>query len=370
MPHNVPQSFASYFRQWQSWVPLIALITLGLSLGYHELPLLAYGCVAVVLAASVISAVHHAEIVAAKVGEPFGSVVLAIAVTLIEVGLIIMLMTSGGGETASLARDTIFSAVMITMNGIVGLSILAATRGRALGHFNAEGARTALASVSLLAVLTLVLPRFTVSEAGPAFTGTQAAFAAIASLIIYTAFLVTQTSRHRDFFLPVNKEGKALRMAHAEPPSGRIALASFGMLLAGLVGVVGLAKVCSPGIEQAVLAAGLPESFVGVVIALLVLLPEGLAAWKNAREGKLMISLNLGYGSAMASIGLTIPAVILANRWLHTHLLLGLTSLQLVLLISTVVLSAMTLAGRRVTRQQGILHMVLAGAYIFFAMVP
>lgn len=370
MAHNVPTSFSVYFRQWQSWVPIISLLILGFSLGLPELPAFAYVGVGGVLAASVIAAVHHAEVVAAKIGEPFGSILLAIAVTLIEVGLIVMLMTSEGAEAASLARDTIFSAVMITMNGIVGLSILAATKGRALGHFNAEGARTALASVSLLAVLTLVLPRFTVSQAGPAFTGTQAAFAAIASLIIYSAFLVTQTSRHRDFFLPVNKEGEALPIAHAQPPRTPIALASCALLLAGLVGVVGLAKVCSPGIEHAVLAAGLPESFVGVVIALLVLLPEGLAAYKNARQGKLMISLNLGYGSAMASIGLTIPAVIVANRWLHTHLLLGLTSLQLVLLISTVVLSAMTLAGRRVSRQQGILHVALAGTYIFFAMVP
>lgn len=183
-------------------------------------------------------------------------------------------------------------------------------------------------------------------------------------------FLFTQTVRHRDFFLPVAQKGAVEDDSHADPPSTRAALLSLGLLLVALVAVVGLAKVESPVIEEVVSAAGFPQSFVGVVIATLVLLPETLAAARAARQGRLQTSLNLAYGSAMASIGLTIPTIALASLWLSGPLQLGLGAIQLVLLVLTVVVSVLTVVPGRATRLQGEVHLVLLAAYLFLAVVP
>jgi Ca2+:H+ antiporter len=326
--------------------------------------------VAVVLAAAVIAAVHHAEVVAHRVGEPFGSLVLAVAVTIIEVALIVTLMASGGKDTSSLARDTVFAAVMITCNGIVGLSLFVGALRYRLISFNAEGTGAALATVTTLAVMTMVVPTFTTSAPGPEFSTAQLAFAAVISLALYGMFVSTQTRRHRDFFLPVSDDGALLEDDHAEPPTDRATLASLGLLLLSLVAVVGLAKVESPAIEAGVAAAGFPQSFVGVVIALLVLLPETLAAVNAARRKRIQISLNLALGSAMASIGLTIPAIAVASIWLEGPLLLGLGATQMVLLALTVVVSVLTVVPGRATRLQGGVHLVLLAAFVFLAINP
>jgi len=164
---------------------------------------------------------------------------------------------------------------MITCNGIVGLSLLLGAIRYRVVRFNAEGTGAALATVATLATLSLVLPTFTTSRPGPQFSPAQLAFAALASLALYGAFVLTQTVRHRDFFLPVTSAGEVVEAEeHADPPTARTAVTSLVLLLVALVAVVGLAKVESPAIEAGVAAAGLAPSFVGVVIALLVLLPE------------------------------------------------------------------------------------------------
>jgi Ca2+:H+ antiporter len=315
--------------------------------------------------------VHHAEVVAHRVGEPFGSLVLAVAVTIIEVALIITLMLSGGEKSASLARDTVFAAVMITCNGIVGLSLLLGAIRYQVTMFNAEGTGAALATVATLATLSLVLPTFTTSRPGPEFSPSQLAFAAGASLVLYGVFVLTQTVRHRDFFLPVTSAGVVVEAEeHAEPPSTRAALLSLALLLVALVAVVGLAKVESPAIEAGVAAAGLPASFVGVVIALLVLLPETIAASPNPLRDRVQTSLNLALGSAMASIGLTIPAIAVATLWIDVPLQLGLGATQMVLLALTVVVAVLTVVPGRATRLQGVVHLVLLAAFVFLAINP
>lgn len=355
---------------WVVIVPVLALVVLGLSWG-RDLATLAVALVAVVLGAAVLAAVHHAEVVAHRVGEPFGSLVLAVAVTIIEVALIITLMLSGGAKTASLPRDTVFAAVMITCNGIVGLSLLVGAVRHHLVSFNAEGTGAALATVATLATLSLVLPTFTTSRPGPEFSPSQLTFAAIASIVLYAAFVLTQTVRHRDFFLPVNSAGVIIEAdEHADPPSSRAALTSLALLLLALVAVVGLAKVESPAIEAGVEAAGLPASFVGVVIALLVLLPETLAATRNALRDRIQTSLNLALGSAMASIGLTIPAIAVATIWIDVPLLLGLGATQMVLLALTLVVTVLTVVPGRATRLQGVVHLVLLAAFLFLAINP
>ena len=356
---------------WTSVVPVLGLLVLAATWGTTPAAVVLV-VVGVVLAGAVLAAVHHAEVVAHRVGEPFGSLVLAVAVTVIEVALIVTLMISGGSETWTLARDTVFAAVMITCNGIVGLSLLVGALRQHVASFNAEGSASALATVGTLATLTLVLPTFTTTTPGPEFSSAQLAFAALASLCLYALFVVVQTVRHRDYFLPaeIPHDDDADDDAHAEPPTDREALASLALLVVALVGVVGLAKIESPAIEDAVAAIGAPPSAVGVAIALLVLLPESLAAVRNARRDRMQTSFNLAFGSAIASIGLTIPVIAVASIWLDGPLVLGLGSTQMVLLAITVVVGALTVLPGRATVQEGGVHLVLFGAFLFLAVNP
>ncbi|MFI9062211.1 calcium:proton antiporter [Streptomyces sp. NPDC053429] len=368
---------------WTVVVPVVALAALVLSWG-RDLPGFAVALVSLCLAGAVLAAVHHAEVVAHRVGEPFGSLVLAVAVTIIEVALIVTLMAGGGDKTASLARDTVFAAVMITCNGIVGVSLLVGALRNRVAVFHAEGSGAALATVATLAVLSLVLPTFTTTQPGPEFSSAQLTFAACASLALYGLFIAVQTVRHRDYFLPVATQRSAAGKGsgegaagdapaeedHAVPPSFRAALTSLGLLLIALVAVVGNAKAVSPTIEKGVADAGLPHAVVGVIIALLVLAPETLAAVRAARRDRVQTSLNLAYGSAIASIGLTIPSIALATIWLSGPLLLGLGPVHMVLLALTVVVSALTIVPGRATLLQGGVHIVLLAAYLFLAVSP
>ncbi|MFE1825874.1 calcium:proton antiporter [Streptomyces yangpuensis] len=368
----------SPLTDWTVLVPVVALVALVFSWG-RELPGFAVVIVALCLAGAVLAAVHHAEVVAHRVGEPFGSLILAVAVTVIEVALIVTLMADGGDKSASLARDTVFAAVMITCNGIVGVSLLVGALRNRVAVFNPEGSGAALATVATLATLSLVLPTFTTSKPGPEFSTGQLTFAAVASLALYGLFVAVQTVRHRNYFLPVDtgRDPDTSRDAdayqaddHAAPPTDRAALLSLGLLLVALVAVVGDAKAVSPTIETAVAKAGLPQAVVGVIIALLVLLPETLAAVRAARRDRVQTSLNLAYGSAIASIGLTIPAIALASVWLSGPLLLGLGPVHMVLLALTVVVSTLTLAPGRATLLQGGVHIVVLAAYLFLAVSP
>ncbi|KJX75219.1 calcium:proton antiporter [Mycobacterium lepromatosis] len=358
---------------WTALVPLFALAMLASTWG-REIGPFVTALQAALLTGAVLAAVHHAEVVAHRVGEPFGSLVLAAAVTVIEVALIVTLMASGENESWTLARDTAFAALMITTNGIAGFSLLLGSRRYGVTLFNAHGSGAALATLTTLATLSLVLPTFTTSHRGNEFSPGQLVFAAVASLGLYLLFVFTQTIRHRDFFLPVAQKGQKVLFeedeSHADPPSARSALISLALLLVALIAVVGLAELQSSVIEHLVTAIGFPQPFVGVVIAMLVLLPETLAAVRAARRGRIQTSLNLAYGSAMASIGLTIPAITLASIWLTGPLILGLGPTQLVLLALTVVISVLTVVPGRATRLQGEVHLVLLAAFVFLAIIP
>ncbi|MFI8293546.1 ionic transporter y4hA [Streptomyces sp. ms191] len=359
-------------REWTTWGPVVAGAALGVAWG-RGLPGFAVALITVCLLVAVLAAVHHAEVIAHRVGEPFGSLVLAVAVTIIEVGLIVTLMAGGGEKTATYARDTVFAAVMITCNGIVGLSLLVGALRNRVAVFNAEGSGGALATVCTLATMTLVLPSFTTSHPGPEFSSAQLAFAAVASLCLYALFVAVQTVRHRDYFLPVPREGSAGHDSeddHADPPTDRQTWTSLGLLLLALVAVVGNAKLVSPTIEDGVESAGLPNAVVGVVIALMVLLPETLAAVRAARRDRMQTSMNLAYGSAIASIGLTIPSIALASIWLSGPLILGLGAVHMVLLVLTAVVSALTVVPGRATLLQGGVHLAIFAAFVFLSFSP
>ncbi|MEU3886644.1 ionic transporter y4hA [Streptomyces sp. NPDC029041] len=359
-----------FAARWTTLVPLLAVVLLVLTWG-RDLPVAVVALVTLVLAGAVLAAVHHAEVVAHRVGEPFGSLVLAVAVTIIEVALIVTLMADGGDKSATLARDTVFAAVMITCNGIVGLCLLVASLRHGTAVFNPEGTGAALATVATLATLSLVLPTFTTSKPGPEFSTVQLTFAAVSSLILYGLFVTTQAVRHRDYFLPITRHGEVITSEeHAEAPTALTARISLALLGLALVGVVGLAKGVSPTIESGVEAAGLHPAVVGVIIALLVLLPETIAALRSARRDRVQTSLNLALGSAMASIGLTIPAVALASLWLSGPLVLGLGATHMVLLALTVVVASLTVVPGRATPLQGGVHLVLFAAYLELAINP
>lgn len=352
--------------RWTLIVPIVAFLVLALTWGRSPGGLLV-AVVALALIGAVVAAVHHAEIVAHRVGEPFGTLILAIAVTVIEVGLIVMLMSAGGEGSESLARDTVFSAFMIVCNGVMGLCLLVGALKHRVLEFRVEGVTAALATLSAVATLALVLPSFTVTTSGPTYSTAQLAFAGVASLILYGVFVFMQTVRHRDYFLPVQARGED---DHADPPPARTALISLGLLVLCLVAVVGLAKTASPAIEASIAAVGAPRTTVGVAIAMLVLLPETAAAVRAAARDRVQNSFNLALGSALASIGLTIPTIAVVSIITGSSLALGLGPLQMVLLALTVVVTTLTVAPGRATLMQGTVHLVLFGAFLFLAVSP
>ncbi len=269
---------------WTWLVPTLALGALLIALVAGVGPWLALLC-GVALGGAVFVAVHHAEVVAHRVGEPFGTLVLALAVTAIESSLILSMMIAGGQEMAVLARDALYAAVMIICTGVVGLCLLLGGLAHREQTFRVEGAGAGLAALIVLASLTLVLPALTTTTPGGTYSRSQLVFAAASSAALWAIFVFVQTVRHRDYFIP--KANPSNPEVHAEPPTKGQAWASFGFLLLSLTTVVGLAKMLSPTIEKAVEAANAPRAVVGIVIAALVLLPETWAAVRAARADRL-----------------------------------------------------------------------------------
>lgn len=350
---------ASIVVPFLGWVVLLAK-ALGLSAP------LATG---VVLVGVVIAAVHHAETVAHRVGEPFGTLILAIAVTVIEVGLIVSLMLANREAAATLARDTVFAAAMIILNLLLGLCLMAAARHQKEARFTRTGATAALSTLATLMVLTLILPNYTTSVAGPVYSAAQLAFVAVFSLLLYMTFVFVQTMRNRDYFLPKGELAQAPEV-HAAPPTDREAWTSFAVLVVSLGAVVLMAKSLAEPLEQAVAAANAPRALVGVAIAAIVLLPESVAAVRAARANRLQTSLNLALGSALATIGLTIPAVTVTSFALGLPLALGLDGKGTVLLALTLFIAALSLARGRTTLLHGAVHVVIFGAYLLTTILP
>jgi len=342
---------------------LLAGMGMGLRFGSAYKALLVLG-----LLAGVLAAVHHAEVVAHRVGEPFGTLILAAAVTAIEVALIVTLMLAGGTATTALARDTVFSTVMIILNGIVGLCLLVGGRRFLEQRFELKGVNASLSTLAAIVVLTLILPSFTTSVPGPFYSAKQMGFVAITCLLLYGTFLFIQTVRHRDYFLP--QEADLGEDVHQPPPSNQVAAVSAVLLVVGLAAVVLLAKAISPLIELGVARIGAPAALVGIIISTIVLLPEGLAAVRAARQNRLQTSLNLALGSALASIGLTIPAVALVSIFKGWPLAMGLDVKSIILLVLSLFVSILSLGTGRTTILQGVVHLVIFATYLFMTIFP
>ncbi len=314
---------------------------------------------ALLLIPSVMAAVHHSEVIAHKVGEPFGTIILALAVTVLESSIIISLMTAGGEGVATLARDTLFAAVMLILNGILGMSFLIGTIKFHEQFFVSKSANLALVALVAILVLTLVLPNFTSSTPAGTYSVPQLVFVALACLVLYTAFVLVQTVRHRNYFLPEGDDDTPQVVGKKK------AWVSLAFLLVSLGIVVLMAKKLSPSIESAVVSAGLPVSLVGVIIAGVILLPEFLAALNAAARNKLQISVNLALGSALASIGLTIPVVAVVCIMYDIPLVLGLDQKSMVLLGLSFFTALLSLSRGHTNILYGVVSLVNLVAYIF-----
>jgi Ca2+:H+ antiporter len=319
---------------------------------------------------AVFAAVYHAEVIAHRVGEPFGTLVLAAAVTLIEASLIISLMLSDDGGNSTLARDTLFATAMIVLNGIVGLCVIVGGIKHGGQGFQVSGASAFLIVLITVATITLVLPVYTLSAAGPVFTSSQLILVSTVSLAAYGVFLFVQTVRHRDYFLPAL--GASDEELHMPPPTNRVTALSGVFLLVALAAVVLLAKTLSYPIESGVRHLGVaePGALVGAIVASLVLLPEGVAAVQAARRDRLQTSLNLALGSGLASISLTIPAVAGVSLLLGKPFVLGLGSKEIVLLVLTFGISILTLGEGRTTVLHGAVHLVIFAVFAYLLIVP
>jgi Ca2+:H+ antiporter len=323
--------------------------------------------IALSVAGSVFAAVHHAEAIAERVGEPYGSLVLALAVTLIEVTLIVSLMTAGGEEAASLARDTVFAAVMIILNGIIGLCLLVGGFMHREQTFSLEGVSAALVALATIVIMTLVFPNYTVTTPGPYYSSSQLMLVAVVTLVIYGAFVFTQTVGHRQYFVP---DDEVEAVPHTSPPSNAVTALSSVLLLMCLVAVVLLAKKLAPTLEAAVLRLEAPNALVGVIIAGIVLLPEGLAALRAARANRLQTSLNLALGSALASIGLTIPTVSFVSLYMNSHLRLGIDAKSSLLLMLSLFVAVLALRTGRTIILHGVVLLTVFVVYLFMTVVP
>jgi len=351
---------------WTTVTPLAAVVVLVTTMLAGEPAWLLAACGPLLIAA-VLAAVHHAEVVAHRVGEPAGTLVLALAVTVIEAALILSLLGTGKAGTETLPRDAVYAAVMIITTGVVGLCTLIGGVAHREQAFRVEGAGGGLAALIVLAVVTLVLPVFTTTTAAGTYSRSQAIFAATVSAVLWGIFVFVQTVRHRDYFLPVDDVHPDV---HAPPPSGRRAAVSFALLLVSLVAVVGLAKLLSHPLEAAVDRLHLPRGVVGVVVALTVLLPETWAAIRAASANRLQSSMNLAIGSALATIGLTVPVVVAWAILFDLPLTLGLPAKDIALLATALMVCVMTIAIGRTSVMQGAVHLVLFATYLFLTCVP
>ena len=319
----------------------------------------------VILFGTVFAAVHHAEVIAERIGEPYGTLLLTLAVTIIEVALIATIML-GEKTVTTLARDTVFAVVMIVCNGLVGICILAGGLRYREQDVQVSGSNLYLSVLAVLATITLILPNYTLTTPGPVYSAGQLGFVSAVTILLYGVFLYTQTVRHRNYF--VREIGGAVDDgAH---PSNRTMLLSIVLLLVSLLAVVLLAKKFSQVVDAGAALIGAPPAFAGILVALLILLPESVAAVAAARKNDLQKSINLALGSSLATIGLTIPAVAVAAYALDKQLVLGLPARDMVLLALTFVLGMLTFGTGRTNILFGLVHLVVFAVFVFLVFVP
>jgi Ca2+:H+ antiporter len=355
-----------------AWIfPALALLLFGgaTALGFTFTPSpagLAFAtALLVILFGTVFAAVHHAEVIAERIGEPYGTLLLTLAVTIIEVALIATIML-GDKQVPTLARDTVFAVIMIVCNGLVGICIMAGGLRYREQDVQVSGSSLYLSVLIVMATITLIMPNYTLTTPGPVYSAAQLGFVSVVTVLLYGVFLYTQTVLHRNYFI-----NEAAGLAdHGTHASNRMLALSIALLLVSLLAVVLLAKKFSLVVDFATARIGAPPAFAGILVALLILLPESVAAVTAARKNDLQKSINLALGSSLATIGLTIPAVAIAAYALDKQLVLGLNGQEMVLLVLTFILSMLTFGTGRTNILFGLVHLVVFAVFVFLVFVP
>lgn len=362
-----------YLLTWTILIPVIAWLAY---FGSHFFSGTIYSVIlSLFLIGSVLAAVYHSEVIAFRVGEPFGTLLLAFAITLIEVALIISIMLGAKGlETITLARDTVYAAVMIILTGIIGGCIIIGSVKFKVQNFTLQGVSTALITLTSISIFVLILPNYTVSHNGGEYTSVQLLFVSLISLLLYLGFTMMQTIRHRSYFIsPENRSAAASDEDDEdfpEKPSNRQMCISILFLVLCLGIVVLLAKLLSGDVESIVKWAGAPKSLVGIIIAGIVLLPEGMAAFRAARNNQIQTSLNLAFGSALASIGLSIPVIAITSIITGIRMTLGIDIKSTILLGLTLFIITISLATGRTNIMQGFVLVAIFLVYLFTVIIP
>ncbi|WP_330082636.1 ionic transporter [Methylocystis iwaonis] len=356
--------------------PVLALGLVAIFAGgerwLHALPLtLAWApslVAAILVIGSVFATLQHAGRIGARVGEPLGTLVLTIAVTIIEVA-IMSSMTTHGSDNPTEAREAVFSAIMIVCNGLVGLCLLLGGFRHGEQELHPMGASAYLAVLIALSMLTLILPNYTTSTPGPTLSRAQLGFVSVLSILLYCAFLFIQTVRHRAYFI----DARLAAIGHmGAKPTLNQALISLVGLGASLTGVSLLAEHVIPGLEEALKWAGVEEvnPVTGAAVAVLVLLPEGMNSVRAAARNALQTSLNGALGSVVATIGLTVPAVALMSLASGREIVFGLDHRDSAMLMLTLMLSVVSFGAGRTNVLTGLVHLVVFAAYAFFLFAP
>ncbi len=317
---------------------------------------------------SAISVVRHADCLAVKFGEPYGTLILTLSAISIEVVMISAAMLHGANNP-TLARDMMFAVIMIALNGLVGLSLLLGGLRHHEQHYNLQGTNAYLNTIMALAVLGLVLPNFTTSLSGPRFSTVQEIFLVVTSLSLYAIFLLIQTKRHSEYF--VESQG-AIAPADAGHYHMQMRSTTYhgAMLFLYLIAVVVLAEKFAIPLDNAIERFGMPQAFGGAIIAGLVLAPEALSAINAAMRNHLQRSVNILQGSVLASIGLTIPAVLIIGMVTKRSVTLGVEGGNLPLLLLTLGVSVVTFGSGKTNVLQGCIHLLLSAVFLLLIFCP
>jgi Ca2+:H+ antiporter len=369
------QQPASFTRAEYPLLIALATVATSLALGSrldeistHVLPLMAvFVWLFAVILWSAVCVVRHADCLAIKLGEPYGTLILTLSAISIEVVMISTAMLHGENNP-TLGRDAIFAVIMIALNGLVGLSLVVGGLRYREQHYNIQGVNAYLNVIMALAVLGLVLPNFTTSTTGPTFSTEQEIFFATVSLLLYGTFLLIQTLRHRGYFLDV----KETATRHSSHHVTRVRSTRFHalMLLSYLVAVIFLAEKFAVPMDNSIEQFHMPQAFGGAIIAALVLSPEGLGGITASLHNQLQRSINILFGSVLATIGLTIPAILMIGLLTKRSVALGLQGGNLPLLLLTLAVSVVTFTSRKTNVLQGCVHLLLFAVFVLLIFVP
>lgn len=363
-------------RPYVGWLTVALFLIFGsqslAGLGSPLLALALFAWLFIVIVWVAFGVVHEAETLAEMLGEPLGTLVLTLSIVVIEVVLISAVMLGSEGSS-TLARDTMYAVLMIVLNGVVGLGLLMGGIRHYEQAYNLKGASAYLSVIIPLTIIALVLPDFTTSTHDGSLAPPQAIAFSLLTIALYGAFLWLQTGRHRGYFVAIDAQpADSAEASHhdAAPIDKKKLLLHFALLLVNILPIVILSKSMAKILDYGIATTGAPTALGGIVIAILVFAPEGISALNAARADRLTRAINLCLGAVTSTLGLTVPAVLAIGLYTGHPVLLGVSPSSIVMLMATLVLSAMTFSNSRTTMLEGAVHLSLFVVFIVLIFSP